>query len=356
MRASPNGYRVAVVGASSLLGKELLNVLEEHPFPVSSVVTFSAEEDDLELPILDLREGPQIETVDDNVTAATLDFAFIAARSREMPSFLDSTQTPGPGQRRCVVIDLSTPTSGEDTPEAPFSPRGVVRVPFLDRRFPVRETDEGAAGRVYVSARPGTIVISSLLLRLGTRFPLKSAVAQVFASVSEIGSHAIEELQKQTVNLLSFQKIPRKVFGAQLAFNLLSRPFGTGGSDLLASENDLRKQLREYLQGRVPMPALNFLQVPVFHSLAVSLFVETGEPVAPEKVGEALQGERIELRRRSQDAPTPVEVAGSDVILVDSVMADSDRPNGLWVWAVADNLRLAALNAVEVAESLRQRT
>jgi len=96
--------------------------------------------------------------------------------------------------------------------------------------------------------------------------------------------------------------------------------------------------------------------VPVFHSLAVSLYVETDPPAAPEKVGVALMGERIELRRHAHDSPTPVEVAGSDQILVDSLTADPDHPGGMWIWAVADNLRLAAVNAVEIAESLRLRT
>ena len=356
MSASSQGYRIAVVGASSLLGKELLTVLEEHHFPYSRLVTFSDEEDDLELPILDLREGPRTSAFDQKVTASALDFAFIAARSRHMPSLLDPAPSSGQGRPGCLVIDLGTPAPVEETAETaiPF-PRRAARVPFLERSYPVPEAEEGGESRVYVSARPATIVISSLLLRLGARFPLKSVVAHVFASVSEIGSHGIEELQKQTVNLLSFQKIPRKVFGAQLAFNLLSRPCGTRGSELLALENGLRKQLKEYLQGRVPLPALRLLQVPVFHSLAVSLFVETSQPAAPEKVGEALRGERVELRRRSQGSPTPVEVAGSDRILVDSVTADPDNPTGLWIWAVADNLRLAAVNAVEVAESLRHR-
>jgi len=356
MRTSPQGYRIAVVGASSLLGKELLNVLEERRFPFSRLVTYSDEEDEPELPILDLREGPPTSALDENVTASALDFAFIAARSRHMPSFLDPSRSSHQEPPACWLIDLSAAAPVEETtePAIPLRPR-VVRVPFLERSFPVPETERSGASRVYVSARPATIVISSLLLRLGARFPLKSAVAHIFASVSEIGSHGIEELQKQTLNLLSFQKIPRKVFGAQLAFNLLSRPCGTGGSEMLALESDLRKQLQEYLQGRVPLPALRLLQVPVFHSLAVSLFVETGQPVAPEKAGEALHGGRVELRRRPQDSPTPVEVAGSDKILVDSVTADPDYPTGLWIWAVADNLRLAAINAVEVAESLRHR-
>jgi aspartate-semialdehyde dehydrogenase len=356
MKTTQQGYRIAVVGASSLLGKELVNVLEEHHFPFSRLVTFSDDEDEPELPILDLREGPITSTFDENVTASELDFAFIAARSRQMPSFLDPAQTSDLARPACLVIDLSNAAPGEEAAEPPNPlPRNVLSVPFLDHLFPVGKAEEGGASRVYVSASPATIVISSLLLRLGARFPLKSAVAHIFVPVSEIGSHGIDELQKQTVNVLSFQKIPRKVFGAQLAFNLLARPGGTGGSELLALEDRLRKQLKEYLQGRVPLPALRLFQVPVFHSLAVSLFVETGQPVATEKVSEALQGERVQMRRRSQDSPTPVEVAGSDNILVDGVTVDADHPTGLWIWAVADNLRLAALNAVEVAVSLRHR-
>jgi len=356
MKTSPQGYRIAVVGASSLLGKELLNVLEEYHFPFSRLVTFSDEENEPELPILDLREGSKTSVLDENVTASELDFAFIAARSLQMPSFLNPAPASDQGRPACFIIDLSPATPGEKAAEAQILfPGKVVSVPFLDRSFPLGEKEQGGESRVYVSACPATIVISSLLLRLAARFPLKGAVANIFTSVSEVGSRGIEELQKQTVSLLSFQKIPRKVFGAQLAFNLLSRPGGTGGSELLALENGFRKQLKEYLQGRVPLPALRLFQVPVFYSLAVSLFIETDQPVAAEKAGEALQGERMQMRRRSQDSPTQVEVTGSDKILVDSVTADPDHPTGLWIWAVADNLRLAAVNAVEVAESLRHR-
>src|SRR5208282_975448 len=92
MKTSPQGYRIAVVGASSLLGKELLNVLEEHHFPFSRLLTFSDDQDDLELPILDLSEGLKTSPLDEQVTASELDFAFIAARYPQMPSFLDTAQ------------------------------------------------------------------------------------------------------------------------------------------------------------------------------------------------------------------------------------------------------------------------
>ncbi len=350
MKVSEDGYRIAVAGASSLLGRELLNVLEEHRFPFSSLLTFTDDQDELELPILDLREGPKTSFLDEKVSASDLDFAFIASSPREIPPLLGPTRTSGHGQSACFVIDLR---AGEERaePQIPLRQR-VLSVPFLDRGFPAEDKEDGGKDRVYVSAHPATIVISALLLRLAACFPLKSVVANILSSVSTIGSRGIEELQKQTLNLLSFQKIPRQVFGAQLAFNLLSRPGGTGGSELQALENHLRKQIKDYLQGRVPLPALRLFQAPVYHSLAVSLYIETSQPVAPEKAGEAWQGGRVQTRRQSQASPTPVDVAGSDEILVDSVTADPDHPTGLWIWAVADDLRLAAVNAVEVAESL----
>ena len=115
-------------------------------------------------------------------------------------------------------------------------PRICVGIPFLDRRFPVAGVHSDAA-RIHVSAHPAVIVISSLLLRLAARFPLKTAVAQVFSSASESGSRGVEELQRQTVNILSFQKIPDKIFGAQLAFNLLSRLGRSATGEMAALES-----------------------------------------------------------------------------------------------------------------------
>jgi aspartate-semialdehyde dehydrogenase len=350
MKPGKQGYRVAVVGASSLLGKELLTVLEERSFPISRLVTFEADEEEPDLPIVDLRENYQAAVRAQDVAEAELDFAFVAAHPRfaaSPPAFLRAPGgaaggTPPPAPH-CVVIDMA---GSEELGEASRKP---VRVPFLDRRFP-------PAGRaeswLYASAHPAVIVISSLLLHLAARFPLKSAVAQLFCPASEVGPRGIEELQKQTVNLLSFQKIPRKVFGAQLAFNLLPR-LGRGERGSLAGlEGHLRAELRQYLGQRVPLPALRVVQVPVFYSWALSLYVEAATAVGPEKAAAALQGERLRLQRLSQDAPSQIEVTGSSDILVDGVMPDAEHPAGIWVWAVADNLRLAAVNAVEIAESL----
>jgi aspartate-semialdehyde dehydrogenase len=360
MKPGKEGHRIAVVGASSLLGKELIAALEEEMFPVARLVTYDTDEDEPELPIIDLREASETPVEDREVSEAELDFAFLAARPRQLPAFLRSWQEHR-GAGHCLVIDLvgeglgaQTGGTSDDHPGGVTPGLHQVQVPFLDRRFPAGGP-ESAAGVIHVSAHPAAIVISALLLRLAARFPLQTAVAQVFGSASESGSRGIEELQRQTVNLLSFQKIPRQVFGAQLAFNLLSRLGRAATSEMAGLEARLRRQLREYLGERVPCPALRLFQVPVFYSLGISLYVETAQPVAPEAAAAALAGEHVRVRRSPQDAPTQVEATGSTDILVDGISTDAEHSTGLWLWAVADNLRLAAANAVELAASLRER-
>lgn len=354
MKPVKDGYRVAVVGASSLLGKELTSVLEEGKFPVARLVTIEADGSEPELPIIDLNGAAEAVLEDTQIQEGDLDFAFFAARIQQPPAFLGAWREQG-NPAQCLVIDVVGEGRGAlGDPSCGGTGAGdLVGIPFLDRRFPTPGV-HSAAGRFHVSAHPAVIVISSLLLRLAARFPLRSAVAEVFCPASESGSRGVDELQRQTVNILGFQKISHPVFGAQLAFNLLSRLGKSAKGEMASLEVRLRRQLGQYLGGRVPRPALRLIQVPVFYSVGVSLYVETVEPVAVEAATAALAGERIKVRKPNLDPPTQVEVTGSSDILVDSVAIDADHPHGIWLWAVVDNLHLAATNAVELAASLRE--
>jgi len=359
MKPGETGYRVAVMGASSLVGKELVVALEEAKFPISRLVSLESEGDEPELPVLDLGESPGFPVEPGEVNAAELDVAFIASRPRQLGPFLRSLREQGDAAQ-CLVIDLVGADAVGEAMGAETEPSGdraiapsLVHIPFLDRRFPMARVNT-SPWSIHVSAHPAVIVISSLLFRLAARFPLQTAVAQVYVSASEFGARGIEELQRQTINLLSFQKFPQQVFGGQLAFNMLSRQGRSGTGEMPALEGRLRRELHDYLGKRVPLPALRLFVAPIFYSVGVSLYVETTAPVGPEAAGAALAGERIRVRRPTQEPPTPVEVTGSSDILVDSISSDAERPNGLWLWAVADNLHLAATNAVEIAASLRE--
>ncbi len=376
MKLSTPGYRVAVVGAASLLGKELLAVLEERKFPVSRLVTLGAGDVEPDLPILDLGAGLEnlnpdpaqvgLDRAEQRAAEEDVDFAFLVGRPTQAPSFLSATS--GPGEPAApVIIDLG----GSRADRAGVAAQdAVLRAPFLERELssiPIRRvpgTADSAAGpehvQRYISAHPAAIVLGSLLVRLGARFPVRSAVAQILCPASESGPRGIEELQKQTLNLLSFQKVPQVVFGAQLAFNVLPRlgrarrgrsePYRDDLTDL---EGRIRTQLRALFLGRIPLPALRVIQVPVFYSLTVSLYVETEQPVDPQLVAEALAGGRVQVRRFRDPAPSQIDVTGTSDILTDAITADAGHPAGIWLWAAADDLRLAAVNAVEIAESVK---
>ena len=239
MKPGKEGYRIAVVGASSLLGKELVAILEQGKFPVSRLLTFEADEDEPELPIIDLNAASAAVVEDGQINEAELDFAFLAARLRQLPAFLTSWQQQG-SAARCLVIDVVGRRIGDGVGRFRLAAEPTPTIwwasLFSTAAYPVAGVHT-AAGRIHVSAHPAVIVISSLLLRLAARFPLKTAVAQVFSSASESGSRGVEELQRQTVNILSFQKVPDKIFGAQLAFNLLSRLGRSGKGEMAAPGN-----------------------------------------------------------------------------------------------------------------------
>ncbi|MCL5006447.1 MAG: hypothetical protein M1404_07905 [Acidobacteria bacterium] len=342
------GYRVVVIGASSLLGKELLTVLEERSFPISSLRSVEDELVEPELPLVDLGKAAQ-ETIDRLTEIPDdFDFAFVAAPSERFVEWLDRLKSnpEAPSYSR-TVIDLSS--RGH---EGAISD---LRVPFLNRlplTDQVRSTSQQPS--VIVSPHAAAIMISALMVRVAARFPIRRAVAQLYSPASEIGPRGIDELQKQTVNLLSFQKVPHEVFGGQIAFNLLPR-LATATEQADPLEARIRSQLQGYLGNRVPMPALRLFRVPVFYSIALSLYVETQEPVAPVDLVAALEGRPVRIRRGSQKPPSQVEAAGSNEILVDAIEADAACPAGVWLWAVADNLRLSALNATQIAESVLER-
>jgi len=336
------GYRVAIVGASSLLGRELLAVLKERRFPMARVVELDSSLDpELELPILDLDQAQPEESFNPEIQPGEIDFAFLAARPHPLPAFLD-TASAGSELTRLIVIDLNG-SSSETSPATP-------RIAALEQGSSVPPAEP--QGAIIAAAHPATIVLCRILLRLASRIEITTAVANVFTPVSQLGPRAIEELQKQTVNLLSFQKAPHAVFGAQLAFNLLPELAGSSSSSLDALQARLGGEIGRYLAGRAPTPAVRILQAPVFYSMAISLYVEAAAAINPARATELLAGKGVRLRRASDPVSSPVEVTGSDDILINPVVSDAGRPQGLWIWAVADNLRLAAQNAVEIAESL----
>ncbi len=202
-----------------------------------------------------------------------------------------------------------------------------------------------------VIAHPAAVVLALLLLRAQKVGNIARAVATVFEPASEHGRRGMDELHEQTVNLLSFQQLPKGVFDAQVAFNLLDR-YGEKSLPSLASvESRIQRHFRSIVQGKVAVPSLMLLQAPIFHGHAFSLYIELDNP-APSR-----RADRRDLRRTRGCAAGCGRIAeqrqcrrtGADPGVCP---ADAQNPNGFWLWAASDNLRIAALAAVECAENM----
>jgi aspartate-semialdehyde dehydrogenase len=177
------------------------------------------------------------------------------------------------------------------------------------------------------------------------------AVATAFEPASEHGRRGMDELHEQTVNLLSFQQLPKTVFDSQVAFNLLDRYGEKAARSLASVESRIQRHFQAIVQGKLAVPSLMLLQAPIFHGHAFSLYIELDTPAQLEELTAAISGEHVDVLQGSEESPSNVNAAGQEQIQV-FVRKDAQNANGFWLWAASDNLRIAAVSAVECAESM----
>jgi aspartate-semialdehyde dehydrogenase len=336
--ASPRGqlYRVAIVGAATLKGKEIAEMLNERNFPTVDVRLLDDDESIGQLEAT----GDEINFIQ-SVRAEQfthVDFTFFAADAESTRNNWKRARDAG-----SAIIDLS----GALEKEAGAQVRSlwVER----DRGVPWQPDLQPAP---CVVAHPAAITLALLLLRARKAGAIRSVAATVLDPASEQGQKGMDELHQQTVNLLSFQPLPKDVFDTQVAFNMVARYGEKSRLSLDSLEARVRRHYQDLAGADAPQPALMVLQPPVFHGSALAIFLEMEQAVDREKLSQALSGEHVTLAGAEDDSqPSNVNAAGQPNILV-SLKSEAGRPNGVWLWAAADNLRIAAMTAVECAESM----
>jgi aspartate-semialdehyde dehydrogenase len=197
----------------------------------------------------------------------------------------------------------------------------------------------------FVNPHPAAIVIGRILSRLHNTFAVvESATVTLLEPASERGKGGVDELQEQTVSLLNFQQMEKKVFSGQLAFNIL-----TEAETSARTESRILSQLDLILGKTIPKPAIIALQAPVFHSHMFSMTVDLLGMPGVEELRSHLTSIADFAGDDSADGPSPVKVVGSDKVHIGRVR----HFNGVYtIVAVADNLRIAASNAVQTAEHI----
>jgi aspartate-semialdehyde dehydrogenase len=329
--------KVAIVGASTLLGKELIQLVEDRNFPAEDIVL--------------LDDASVAGTVTEAAGAVTfihpvehdsfegVRFAFFAASPLVTHKNYQAAVNEG-----ATVIDLS---GGLPPQIAPF-----VWIPALDAVLPPPPADAKTNGKqVYSSPGSAVIVAATIVAGLKKFNPTRLALL-LFPPVSEAGAAGVTELETQTTDLLSFRTVEKKVFDAQVAFNLLPSYGEAREPSLVGMRNQIREQLTNYFAGRAALPAIQLVQASVFYGYAFSLYAEFSTPPGADDLEKSLAMIGAKVRGVDEPPPDNVSAAGLSEIQFDRLQRDADGSQGYWLWGVADNLRLAASNAVRIAEEL----
>jgi len=335
-------HRVAIVGASSLLGKELKQVLEDRNFPASDVIL-----------------------LDESVMAGTLTEAageptFIRALeedSFEGAHFVFFAGTPADAERNwrtaqaagATVIDLTGALSAASSGSA-----AITSIPSLALVLPESEPNPSPTPAAYASPTAPVIVACTLAAGFA-KFRPQRIVLLLFPPVSDRDRAGIEELESQTASLLSFREIDRTVFDAQVAFNLLARHGEASKPRIEDMRAAVARDVARYLAGRAPVPAIQLVQAPVFYGYAFAAYADLASSSPAESFGQletAFAGLGVKIAAPDDASPTNVSVAGESEIHLARVEPDPSVESGAWIWGAVDNLRLAATNAVRIAEEL----
>jgi len=328
-------YRAAIVGAASLKGKELAELLNERNFPAADIRLLDDDESLGQLEAM----GDEISFIQ-RIRAEQfehVDFTFFASDQESTRRSWKDARDAG-----SAIIDLSAVL--EDQPGA------TVRSLWIERERGQVARPELQPGPC-VTAHPVAITLALLMLRARKAGVIRRVVVTAFEPASEHGQRGMDELHQQTVNLLSFQPLPKDVFDAQVAFNLIAR-YGHKSQPALGSvEARLLRHYQLIAGADSPQPSLMLLQAPIFHGHALAVFLEFENAANLAELSKVLAGDHITLAASDEEPPTNVSSAGqADVQLW--LKSDPVQLNGVWLWAAADNLRISALTALECAESM----
>jgi aspartate-semialdehyde dehydrogenase len=326
---------VAVVGAAGAVGREVVRLLEERDFPVGRLLLMATARTAGQT--LTFRGRPQLIQPVSTDLFESVDLAFFA-----VPADVSRALAPEAVKRGAVVVDKST--AFREDPDVPLV---------------VPEVNAGAlAGHPGIVASPNcsTIQLVLPLRALEDLSPLRRVIVSTYQSVSGTGREAVEELRRQSAEVLQGLPVRPEVYPHPIAFNVLPHIDAFEADGYTREEMKLVNETRKIL-GRPDLAlSATTVRVPVEVGHSEAVWVETEDPVGPDEAREAMArmpGIVVQDDPAGAVYPLPRSAAGRDEVFVGRVRRDLSSDRGLVFWVVADNLRKgAATNAVQIAELL----
>ena len=329
-------FKVAVVGATGAVGREILKTLFERDFPVKDVVALASPRS----------TGQEISFGDKRVLKVQnlekFDFTGWDIGLFSPGAAVSAIHAPRAAAAGCVVIDNTSHFRMEHD------------VPLV-----VPEVNPQALGRIRrgIIANPNcsTIQMVMALKPLHDRYKIKRVVVSTYQSVSGAGKEGMEELLLQSRRSLVHDQIVPQEFTKQIAFNVIPQIDKFMDDGATKEEWKMVVETKKILDPDIAVFA-TCVRVPVFIGHAESIAVEFERPVTASEARDVLRhapGIIVQDTREDGGFVTPLECAGEDATYISRIRKDPTVPHGLGFWCVSDNLRKgAALNAVQIAETL----
>ncbi len=320
--------RVAVVGATGVVGRTMLTVLAERGFPADELVLFASARSGGTV-----IDGRPVQALDERADLDGFDIALFSAGASTSREWARRFADHG-----AVVIDNSSAFRRD--PEVPLV---------------VSEVNPHAIRRHHgVIANPNcsTMQLMVALAPIHRAVGIERLIVSTYQSVSGTGRSAIAELDSQAAASLAGDEIPPpQVYADQIAFNVIGAAGSfADGDDHTDEERKMMFETRKILEDETIGVAVTCVRVPVRagHSEAVNL--QTREPLSADRARELLaNAPGVSL----EDVPSPLRAEGRDEVFVGRIRRDESHPRALALWVVSDNLRKgAATNAVQLAELL----
>jgi len=333
------GLKVAVLGATGAVGKEILTILAERLFPADEIHALATRKSIG----MEVSYGERDLKVKDVATFdfSTVDLVLISAGSDVALDMVPKITAAG-----AMVVDNSSAFRMD--PDVPLV------VPEVNP-----DALEGAKKkRIVANPNCSTIQMVAALKPLHDLADISRISVSTYQSVSGAGNAAMDELWRQTRGVFVNDEVEKNEFSKQIAFNVIPRIGELVKGGATTEEQKMVDETHKMLDPNIRVIA-SCVRVPVFVGHGMSLHVEFNKPVSAKDARDLLRespGLMLIDNREDDGFVTPVECVGEFAVFVSRVREDPSVENGLALWVVADNLRKgAALNAVQIAEALNNR-
>jgi aspartate-semialdehyde dehydrogenase len=332
-------FKVAVVGATGNVGREMLDILAERRFPVSEVVALASSRS----------VGTDVSFGDKTLKCRNLenyDFSDTDICLMSAGGTVSKEWSPKIGAQGCLVIDNSSAWRYDsDVP---------LVVPEVNA-----EAAKGFAKRnIIANPNCSTAQLVVALKPLHEKAKIRRVVVATYQSVSGAGKEAMDELFAQTRAVFVSDPVTTKKFPKRIAFNLIPQIDVFMEDGFTKEEWKMVAETKKILDPKIKLVA-TCVRVPVFISHSEAVNVEFENPITADEARDILRSAPGCLVIDSQEPGgyvTPYEAAGEDATYISRIREDATVENGLSMWVVSDNLRKgAALNAIQIAECLVNR-